>query len=110
MKTMVMLSLLVAAPLAAIPAAAASNDGATAKKATVVTLKNYTRVAPRDGGAYIELANALVRDNRPAEAAAAYRRALQLDNIMMVLPNGSAIWSHEIARIALSRVQQLSAR
>lgn len=108
MKTMVMLSLLVAAPLAAVPAAA--SDNATAKNAAVITLEKYTRVAPSDGGAYIELANAYMRANRPVEAAAAYRHALQLDNVMMVLPNGDSIWSHEVARTALARVQELTAR
>lgn len=110
MKTMVMLSLLVAAPLAAIPAAAAPSNTPTAKYASITTLESYARVAPSDGGAYIELANAYMRANRPVEAAAAYRRALKLDNVMMVLPNGDSIWSHEVARTALTRVQELTVR
>ncbi len=105
---MVLLSLLVAAPLTAVPAAA--SDNATAQKAAVSTLENYTRVAPSDGGAYVELAQAYLRDNRPAEAAAAYRRVLQLDNVMMLTPNGDSIWSHEVARNALARIPQLTAR
>jgi cytochrome c-type biogenesis protein CcmH/NrfG len=106
----VMLSLLVAAPLAAAPAAANPSDKATAQNAAVSTLENYTRVAPSDGGAFIELAQAYTRANRPVEATAAYRRALELDNVMMVTSTGDSVWSHQIARAALSRVQEVTAR
>ncbi len=111
----VILSLLVVAPLAAVPAAAASDDGPTtaritARDADVRSAEAFTRIAPRDGGAYIELAQAYVRANRPADAAAAYRRALVLDNEMMETKTGDAIWSRNVARAALVRFPQMSSR
>jgi Flp pilus assembly protein TadD len=102
---------LIAASSLAVSASAAPNDTATARNAVAVrSLESFTRVAPSDGGAFIELAQAYLRDNRAAEAATAYRRALSLDNVMMVTPNGDAIWSHDVARRALTRVVELSAR
>ena len=111
----VILSLLVAAPLTAVPAAAASNDGqttalVTARDSDVRSAEALTRVAPRDGGAYIELAQAYVRADRPADAAAAYRRALTLDNEMMETKTGDSIWSRNVARAALVRFPQMSSR
>lgn len=112
----VILSLLVAAPLAATPAAAASNDGQNTATVTaradsdVRSAEALTRVLPRDGGAYIELAQAYVRADRPADAAAAYRHALSLDNSMMETRTGDSVWSHNIARAALVRFPQMTAR
>jgi Flp pilus assembly protein TadD len=111
----VFLSLLVVAPLAAVPAAAASDDGTTtaritARDADVRSAEALTRVAPKDGGAYIELAQAYVRADRPADAAAAYRHALILDNEMMETKTGDSIWSRNVARAALVRFPQMSAR
>jgi DNA-binding SARP family transcriptional activator len=111
----VIFSLLVAAPLAAVPAAAASNDGqttalVTARDSDVRSAEALTRVAPKDGGAYIELAQAYVRADRPADAAAAYRRALTLDNEMMETKTGDSIWSRNVARAALVRFPQMSSR
>jgi cytochrome c-type biogenesis protein CcmH/NrfG len=111
----VLLSLLVAAPLAAVPAAAASDDGpitarVTARDTDVRSAEALTRVSPKDGGAYIELAQAYVRADRPADAAAAYRRALTLDNEMMETKTGDAVWSRNVARAALVRFPQMSAR
>jgi len=115
MKT-VILSLLVAAPLVATPAAAASNDGqniaiVTARAgADVRSAEALTRVLPQDGGAYIELAQAYVLADRPADAAAAYRRALSLDNSMMETRTGNSVWSHNIARAALVHFPDMTSR
>jgi Flp pilus assembly protein TadD len=111
----VLLSLLVASPLAAVPAAAASNDGqttalVTARDSDVRSAEALTRIAPKDGGAYIELAQAYLRADRTADAAAAYRRALTLDNEMMETKTGDAIWSRNVARAALVRFPQMSSR
>jgi hypothetical protein len=110
MIRMVIISLLVAAPLA-VPAAAAPKDTAILQNAAEVrSLETYTSVAPRDGGAFIELAQAYMRDNRPDQAAVAYRRALALDNVMLVTSAGDSIWSHQVARLALAQVTQFSAK
>ena len=111
----VILSLLVAAPLTAVPAAAASNDGqttalVTARDSDVRSAEALTRIAPKDGGAYIELAQAYLRADRTADAAAAYRRALTLDNEMMETKTGDSIWSRNVARAALVRFPQMSSR
>jgi hypothetical protein len=105
----VIISLLVAAPLA-VPAAAAPKDAAAQNAAEVRSLETYTSVAPRDGGAFIELAQAYMRDNRPEQAAVAYRKALTLDDVMLVTPSGDSIWSHKVARLALVRVTQFSSK
>ena len=78
--------------------------------ADVRSAEALTRVLPKDGGAYIELAQAYVRADRPADAAAAYRRALSLDNSMMETRTGDSVWSHNIARAALVRFPQMTAR
>ena len=109
MIRMVIISLLVAAPLA-IPAAATPKDATAQNAAEVRSLETYTSVAPRDGGAFIELAQAYVRADRPADAAAAYRHALVLDNEMMETRTGDAIWSRNVARAALVRFPQMSSR
>jgi cytochrome c-type biogenesis protein CcmH/NrfG len=99
------LCLLVAAPLAA-PAVAAPGDQAQ----EVRSLESATRLMPRDGGNYIELAQAYVRANRPADARDAYRRALALDNVMLETRTGDSVWSHEIAKSALGNEVRLTSR
>jgi tetratricopeptide (TPR) repeat protein len=74
----------------------------------VASLVEVVRVAPRDGGAYAELANAYVRAGQMQEARAAYRRVLALDNVMLETPNGDSIWSHEVARRALANTATLT--
>ncbi len=106
MKKMIALGLLVLAPLSAPAAAAPNADQAGAMKG----LETVVRMSPSDGGAYIELAAAYLRDGRHADAMAAYRHALALDNVMMETRLGDAIWSHEIAQKALAREVTLTAR
>ena len=108
--------LLVAAPLSA-PAVAAPVDGqamtqrATAQNAvSIKNLETTTRLSPSDGGSYIELAAAYLRAGRTADAMRAFHRALVLDNEMMDTGNGNSVWSHEIARQALSHEVTLTAR
>ncbi len=103
--------LLVASPLAAVPAAAGQgSDKTVSATAEVRTAEAYTRVSPDEGGAYIELAQAYMRADRPVDAAAAYRRALTLDNEMMQTRLGDDVWSHKVAADALARLPQLSVR
>lgn len=97
--------LLVAAPLSA-PAVAAPGDPSQ----QVRSLEAATRLTPRDGGNFIELAQAYNRANRPADAREAYRHALALDNMMLETPTGDAIWSHEVAKSALGNEVKLTAR
>lgn len=109
------LCLLVAAPLS-MPAAAApsANDAATRlamrQADDVRALETVVRQSPRDGGAYIELAGAYVRAGRAADALIAYRRAMALDNVMLETRTGDAIWSHDVARMALAHDVVLTAR
>ena len=111
MKVTVITSLLVAASLTASASAAASpRDGASLQDAAVRSQEAYVAVAPTDGGAFIELAQNYARAGRIGEAAGAYRRALALDNMMLVTKAGDSIWSHQVARSALARIPQLSAR
>jgi Flp pilus assembly protein TadD len=116
MIKMAILSLLVAAPLAATPAAAVSNDGQNTATVTapagadVRSAEQLALLSPNDSGSYIELAQAYLRADRLADAAAAYRRALKLDNSMMETKAGDAVWSHNIARAALVLFPQMTAR
>ncbi len=108
----VLFCLLVAAPLAAVPAAAAPNNGQIDARvaAEVRSAEALTRVSPNDGGAYIELAQAYARADRPVDAAAAYRRALVLDNEMMQTKSGDEVWSRNVARTALANYPQMTSR
>lgn len=98
MMRAIVLSLLAAAPLAA-PAMAAPGPQAD----MVRTLEIQAQVRSTDAGTQIELAQAYLRADRPADAERAYRRALALDNEMMVTPTGDSIWSHEVAKRMLAR-------
>jgi DNA-binding SARP family transcriptional activator len=73
-----------------------------------ISLAEYVRVSPHDGGAYAELAAAYVRAGRMSDAIAAYRHVLALDNVMLETPRGDAIWSHEVARKALANTTTLT--
>ena len=76
----------------------------------VRSVEASAQVDPRDGGAQIELANAYVRAGRSGDAAAVYRRALTLDNVMLETRTGDAIWSHQVARHMLARTPVLASR
>jgi len=104
MVKLIALALLVAAPLSA-PAVAAP-----VPTSSVATLEADTRINPADGGAAIELAQAYLRAERPGEAANAYRRALTLNNVMLETPTGDSVWSHQVAKHALSNATMLSSR
>jgi cytochrome c-type biogenesis protein CcmH/NrfG len=89
----------IAVTILASPASATPVDNSVDQVAALVKI---VAVAPRDGGAYTELANAYMRSGRTQEAMAAYRRVLALDNVMLETPTGNAIWSHEVAHRALA--------
>jgi cytochrome c-type biogenesis protein CcmH/NrfG len=97
--------LLVAAPLSA-PAVAAPDNASQ----QVRSLEAATRLAPRDGGSFIELAQAYSRANRPADARDAYRQALALDNVMLETRTGDSVWSHQIAKSALASEVKFTSR
>jgi hypothetical protein len=93
------------AAMVATPASAGPVDNSSSQ---AISLAEYVRVSPRDGGAYAELAAAYVRDGRMSDAIAAYRHVLALDNVMLETPRGDAIWSHEVARKALANTATLT--
>jgi cytochrome c-type biogenesis protein CcmH/NrfG len=78
------------------------------KAIQIVSLEAGTRIAPSDGGAYAELGAAYWRAGRTADAVAAYRRVLALDNVMLETRTGDAVWSHAVARAMLARGLQTS--
>ena len=73
-------------------------------------VESAAQVAPADGGAAIELANAYWMAGHHAQARETYRRALDLDNVMLELPGGDAIWSHKVAQRMLASEVALTAR
>ena len=93
-----------AAAAVATPALAAPADN------PVRSFEVASQLAPRDGGAVIELAGAYQRVGRTADANTAFRRALTLDNAMLETPTGDAVWSHQVARQALARDAALASR
>lgn len=95
-----------AAALLATPALAANHDRAAA----VQSLETEVRFSPDDSGAVIELAAAYQRAGRSADANTALRRVLTLDNRMLETPTGDAVWSHDVARRALTRDSALASR
>jgi Flp pilus assembly protein TadD len=102
MKKLVALSLLAGAAML-VPAAASAQTSPA-----VASFEQRASLAPRDGGAQIELAQAYLRDGRASDADQAYRRALALDNAMMETRSGDAIFSHQVARKALARTSVAS--
>ncbi len=80
----------------------------SAKSVNIAALEVGARVASADGGAYAELAAAYWRAGRTGDAAAAYRRVLALDNVMLETRTGDAVWSHAVARVMLARTVQTS--
>lgn len=66
------------------------------------------RINSADGGALTELAGVYRRAGRLADAVAAYRRVLVLDNVMLETHAGDAVWSHENARQALARAVEMT--
>ncbi|WP_353203590.1 hypothetical protein [Sphingomonas sp.] len=101
------IAILVAAAAVA-PAAAAPARNAAA--ADVRALEAVSQISPSDGGVAIELAAAYQRAGRIADANTALRRALTLDNAMLETPTGDSVWSHQIARQALTRDAALASR
>ncbi|MBN8807014.1 MAG: hypothetical protein J0I47_02065 [Sphingomonas sp.] len=100
-----------ATAVATMTTMASADTGRTMRVATdIQSNETIVRVAPRDGGAYIELAQAYRSAGRTTDAATAYRAALARDNEMMMTPTGDAVWSHDIARRALVRLPQMAAR
>lgn len=69
----------------------------------VTSLETAARYSPNDGGAHAELASAYYQAGRTSDAAAAYRRVLSLDNVMLETRAGDAIWSHQVARHMLQK-------
>ena len=98
--------------LGVVAVASLSTVAVAAPRSTdaVRSVEASAQVDPRDGGAQIELANAYVRAGRTGEAAAVYRRALTLDNVMLETRTGDAIWSHQVARHMLASGPVLAAR
>lgn len=72
----------------------------------VGSLETAARYSPSDGGAQAELASAYIQAGRTSDAAAAYRRVLALDNVMLETRTGEAIWSHAVARYMLQKTAQ----
>jgi len=95
---------------AAAVAAPATAFAQTAAQPTLASYETRAQIAPRDSGAQIELAQAYLRANRPADAAVAYRRALKADNEMMETRTGDSVWSHQIATAALAKTATVATR
>ncbi|GGA42384.1 hypothetical protein [Sphingomonas psychrolutea] len=100
------IAILVAAAAVAPAAAAPARNIA----ADVRALEAVSRISPSDGGVAIELAAAYQRAGRVADANTALRRALTLDNAMLETPTGDSVWSHNVAKRALSQGAALAAR
>ncbi len=109
-------ALLVAAPLAATAAAdPVDNYSATTIKTAhydraITRLEARVKASPADESALINLAVAYRHKNRAAEADALYRRVLELDDVELDMANGGAIMSREVARRALAKRAQITAR
>ena len=118
MKALV-ISILVAAPLACGSAAAIAQQPvdnyqsvalvAGHSASAMPTLERNQRVDSSDECTLINLAVAYNRQGRAGDAQALYGRVLQLENVQVDLANGGSMWSHDIARAGL-HTTQLSSR
>jgi len=65
---------------------------------------------PREPSVLINLAYVYAKTNRQALASALYEDVLALPNAELELGNGSAAWSHELAKRALGRNGAMASR
>jgi DNA-binding SARP family transcriptional activator len=73
------------------------------------SIESLARVSSRDGGVHAELAAAYLREGRIDDARTAYRRVLELDNVMLETRRGDTVWSHQVARQALAQSEAVTA-
>ncbi len=116
----VIFSLIVAIPLAMTPSVAVAGQPVDNYSANAVMAAKYSVAIttlsgdlvrnPRDESALINLAIALRRTGRVAEAQTLYRRVLALEEVELDTVNGTAMSSHEVARRGLGLNTQLSSR
>lgn len=111
----VLFSILVAAPLMAGCATTAQRQAAAdpyGYKAISVgnlglaeaNLKREQTVFPKEPSVLLNLAFVYAETGRATEAAALYRKALKVNNVLMSVPGSDQPgWSHDIARKGLNR-------
>jgi len=110
------LVLLAAAPLTSLSAADPVDNYAVRAMnnadygAAIAKLEAHVKRAPSDETALLNLALAYRHVARAADADAAYRRVLKLDDVMLDAAGGGAISAHELARRGLAAAVVLSAR
>ncbi|MFM9977093.1 MAG: tetratricopeptide repeat protein [Sphingomonadaceae bacterium] len=111
---------LVAAPLALIfPTALAGQPvdnyasallASTNYPGAIDALEPIVRNDPADEVAVLNLALAYRQTGRLGEARRLYRRVLFRDDVELDTANGRKAWSHDVARIGLAAMPQMSAR
>jgi Flp pilus assembly protein TadD len=79
-------------------------------EAVVAKLEPVVKRDRNDESLLLNLAMAYRYTGRDAEATALYQRVLALDNAELDTANGGTMWSHAVARRALARPMQISAR
>ena len=100
--------LLVSAPLSPLAAAnpvdnyAEPQIAAAQYASAIARLEAQKRADPMDESTLLNLALAYRHSGRMAEAAKLYRRVLQLENAQLNTTIGKPMWSHDVARAALT--------
>ncbi len=111
---------IVVLPLMFAPAAASAGQPVDNYGTADLSLAKYEAVVAKlepiamrnrsDESLLLNLAMAYRHTGRDAEAAALYRRVLELDNVEVETASGGTVLSHVVARRALAKPLQLSSR
>ena len=107
LKTLATL-LLVAAPLSGAAVANPVDNSAYAR--TIVHFETIVQTAPGDSAAWLNLGMAYRALGRTSAANAAFGHVLALDNATLQDRFGSDVWSHTLARQAMSNDAQITLR
>ena len=100
--------LLVAAPLSGAAVADPVDNSAYVR--TVAHFETAVRTGPNDSAAWLNLGMAYRALGQTSAANAAFTRVLALDNVTLQDRFGSDVWSHTLARQAMSTDTQVTLR
>lgn len=77
---------------------------------SVEALQRVASRSPSDAAAQYELAVGYFKAGQTADARTAFRHVLSMDNVTLTTPKGEDVWSHQLARRALSSDVLVAAR
>ena len=95
-----------AVTLLATPTVVSGADGKSPDKAVKRQLQRQLDAHPDDPMAIANLARHYLMTEQPAKARRLYQGLLSLENVALERERGAPVWSHALARSALSTLDQ----